>query len=153
VRVDGANLRDSLIRLWQLVGVLTIATTVFFAFLTGVTATPADLIFFFEALFALITPPVLMLACLHAGQTRLAAYSAIPGVLISAGACCFMLLGFFVPLAGLAQIPMCALGIAFALPYGYASVLQLKVAATISAGNSRRRVGLGRGEDNLLLTP
>jgi hypothetical protein len=150
---ENINSREALIRLWRLLGILTITTTVFFTVFTGVTATPADLTFFVTVLFALVTPTAGMLACLHTGRLRLAVYCSIPGVLISASACCFMLFAFFAPLTDLAHILLYPVGIAFALPYGYASVLQLKVAATICVRKRNHHATLDTGADGLLLTP
>jgi len=111
------------------------------SFLTGITAAPADLSFFLTVLLALATPPTSMLACLHTGRLRLAAYCSIPGVLISGGICVAVLAAFLAPYADIA------------LPCGYASVLQLRVGATISARNRARHAALKRSDAARQLAP
>ena len=69
---ENSSISQALVRLRQLLGILTITTTVFFTFLTGVTATPADPTFFITVLIALVTSPAAMHACLHTGRPRLA---------------------------------------------------------------------------------
>jgi hypothetical protein len=139
--------------LWRLVGILTITTTVFFALLTGVTETSADPTFFIAALFALTISPAAMLVCLRMDLPRLAAYSSIPGILVSAGTFCFMLFAFFDPHTGIAEVLLYPLGVGFALPYGYAGVLQLKVAVTICLDQQKQRSALETGEGDFLLAP
>ena len=123
------------------------------SFHTGITAAPADLSFFLTVLLALATPPTLMLACLHTGRLRLAAYCSIPGVLISGGICVAVLAAFLAPYADIAGILWYPMRIAFALPCGYASVLQLRVGATISARNRARHAALKRSDAARQLAP
>lgn len=144
---------EAILRLWRLLGILVLTTTIFFAFLAGITAAPADLTFFLTVLLALATPPTLMLACLHTGRLRLAVYCSIPDMLTSVGICVAVLAAFLAPYADTAGILWYPIGIAFALPCGYASVLQLRVGATIAAGPRTRRAALGRSGAMGHLTP
>jgi hypothetical protein len=153
VITENLDAAEAVCRLWRLLGILTITTTIFFAVLTGVTATAADLPFFLTVFIALVAPPAATLVCLHTGRPRLAVYSSIPGVLLSAGACCFMLFAFFAPFAGLIQILLYPVGIAFAVPYGYASILQLKVGAAICVRKRSRRLVMTMGNPIVLLKP
>ena len=139
------SIPEAQIRLWRLLGILTVAVTVFFTILTGVTATPADLGFFAAALFALAAPPGLMLGCLYTGRLRLAGYSSIPGVLISAGAGVWVLFAFLATQAGISGILSYPVGIALALPCGYASALQFRVAATVCIRKRKHPLALDVG--------
>ena len=144
---------EALIRQWRLLGILTTTPTIFFAFLTGITAAPADLSFFLTVLLALATPPALMLACLHTGRLRLAAHCSIRGMLTSGGIGVAVLAAFLVPYAGIAGILWYPMGIAFAPPCGYTSVLQLRVGATLSARNRARHAALKRSDAARQLAP
>ena len=94
-----------------------------------------------------------MSACLHTGRLRLAVYCSIPGMLASGVICVAVSVAFLAPYADIAGILWYPAGLAFALPCGYASVLQLRIGATISAHNRARHAALKRGDAIRQLTP